>query len=602
MRVRWDPNVRTRHLVAIITLALGSVALLTGFSVSRLLGVEVAAKHRAQESLANSLFLIAQRVISERPGTEALTVISKDTTVRELLSTYTGPNREFAYTALVKVDGTPIIEFGERANTPPVPLETLENAFWPSQLWRLWLNRSSYELRSELKLNNQPFAQIIARVSGPDIRREIQAPILLILIFAASLAGVALLVALLSSPFVLRPLRDVFASIEQLEAEAVAQGEPAVANIEAGEHPHNITQRLRILGRRFAGNRSELEMTRDQLRQVIGGLSERVILLDREQRVLLASPEAERLLGGSGSLTRGRVLAEALGPAHPLATLTARAYAAGQSQQIVTALAANGGEPQKVAAAVQLFKDRSVTAGALVALRDFAALERLETQLDFATRLAALNRIMAGVAHEVKNPLHAMVLHLELLKAKLNANANPQTHVEILVSEVHRLNRVVQTFLDFNRPVELRPQLVEATMILREVLLLAADVRTQNVELRERYAEEPLIIKVDADLFKQALLNIVINGCQAMPDGGALQVETERAPDGHVWISIRDEGPGIRPEIREKIFNLYFTTKPQGNGIGLAQAYRAVQLHNGRIEVESEPGAGACFKIILPAG
>src|SRR6185436_42397 len=161
MRVRWDPNVRTRHLVAVITLALGSVALLTGFSVSRLLGVKLETKHRAQESLADSLFLIAQRVISERPGTEALTVISKDTTVRELLSTYTGPNREFAYTALVKVDGTPIIEFGERGNTPPAPLETLENAFWPSQLWRLWRNRSSYELRSELKLNNQPFAQII---------------------------------------------------------------------------------------------------------------------------------------------------------------------------------------------------------------------------------------------------------------------------------------------------------------------------------------------------------------------------------------------------------------------------------------------------------
>ncbi|MCI0663457.1 MAG: ATP-binding protein, partial [Acidobacteria bacterium] len=106
--------------------------------------------------------------------------------------------------------------------------------------------------------------------------------------------------------------------------------------------------------------------------------------------------------------------------------------------------------------------------------------------------------------------------------------------------------------------------------------------------------------KADTDLLKQALLNIIINGCQVMPHGGKLIVETGQ-DDGQIFISITDHGPGIPEDARDKIFNLYYTTKPKGSGIGLAQAFRAVQLHNGRIKVESEVGAGTSFRIILPA-
>jgi len=394
-------------------------------------------------------------------------------------------------------------------------------------------------------------------------------------------------------------LRELVSSIEQLEAES-RLGDDSTGTTTAGE-PHNITQRLRVLGRRFAGNRSELEMTRDQLRQVIGSFSERVVLLDRDQRILLASPEAERLLAEGRGLARGVPFSEALGANHPLTRLMTRAYLHRESIQEVTALGVNGSEPQSIAAAVQIFADRGSTAGALLSLRDPATLEHLENQLDFATKLAALNRITAGVAHEVKNPLHAMVLHLELLNAKLASGGDPGTHVDVLVSEVNRLNRVVQTFLDFNRPVQLRLQLVDLTMLVREVLLLAADASQKRVEFAENYAIEPLPIKVDVDLLKQALLNIVLNGCQAMPDGGTLTIETGRLIDGRVEVLIQDQGPGIPEEIREKIFNLYYTTKPQGSGIGLAQAFRAAQLHDGRVVLDTEAGKGACFRIILPA-
>jgi signal transduction histidine kinase len=199
-----------------------------------------------------------------------------------------------------------------------------------------------------------------------------------------------------------------------------------------------------------------------------------------------------------------------------------------------------------------------------------------------------------------------MVLHLELLAAKLEAGLDPKQHLDILTAEVNRLTRVVQTFLDFTRPVEVKLTSVDANTLLREVVLLAADARAQGIQFEERYADGPLTIKADPDLLKQALLNIIINACQAMTESGAhgqLIVATgrEKAEQQEwIYLSISDTGPGIPVEVREKIFNLYFTTKPEGSGIGLAQAFRAVQLHNGRIQLESAIGQGTSFKIQLP--
>lgn len=598
MRLRWDPSVRTRHLAVILALALTALGALTAFNLSRMLGVRLAGRHRAHESLADALYQITQKVILENPGKDSRLLLRGNPAVTALLNASAGPDQEFSYAVLLSADGSLIAE----AETPMHPgtatsLDQLERASWPKQLVLLAFTSREYEMRSALKLSNRPFAEIVTGVFTSDLRRDLKFPAFLSAVFALTIAGLVLLAALLSSPLVLRPLRELVSSIEQLEAESRGGDDSS----SKADEPHNVTQRLRVLGRRFAGNRSELEITRDQLRQVIGSFSERVVLLDRDQRILLASPEAERLLAGTGGLTRGVPFSEALGGNHPLTRLMSRAYLRRESIQEVTSLSSNGGEPQSIAAAVQIFADRGATAGALLSLRDPATLEHLENQLDFATKLAALNRITAGVAHEVKNPLHAMVLHLELLNAKLASGGDPGTHVDVLVSEVNRLNRVVQTFLDFNRPVQLNLQLVDLTMLVREVVLLAGDTSEQGIEFVENYAIEPLPVKVDVDLLKQALLNIVLNGCQAMPNGGTLTIETGRMVDGQVEVLIRDEGPGIPDEIREKIFNLYYTTKPQGSGIGLAQAFRAAQLHDGRVVLDSDAGKGACFRIIIPA-
>jgi signal transduction histidine kinase len=201
-----------------------------------------------------------------------------------------------------------------------------------------------------------------------------------------------------------------------------------------------------------------------------------------------------------------------------------------------------------------------------------------------------------------------------LLKAKLGESGGPATrHLDVIDAEIHRLDRVVQTLVDFSRPVELQLREQDLRDVISDVLALAAEeLSTRNITLVSMMPDEPLIANVDADLLKQAALNVIQNGAQAMPEGGRLQVILEGAR-GHgdgdrlaaasfntAVLRIADEGTGIPDEIKEKIFDLYFTTKAEGSGIGLAMTYRILQLHHGSVEVQSKVGRGTEFRLRIP--
>jgi signal transduction histidine kinase len=268
--------------------------------------------------------------------------------------------------------------------------------------------------------------------------------------------------------------------------------------------------------------------------------------------------------------------------------------------------AANGNSDLSIEASVQTIKDRGETVGALISLHDRDTVAKLESRLDYSERLADFARITSGIAHEVKNPLNAMVIHLELLRSKLQRispaadDARPQ--LDILTSEIKRLDRVVQTFLDFTRPPRINLRPLDVNQVLEETLALAAPEAERRGSTVERaFSEQLPKIAGDADLLKQAFLNIVINGFQAMEQGGKLIVSTTQDDDRNVHIAIRDHGTGIETQAHGRIFHLYYTTKPEGNGIGLAQAFRAVQLNNGQITFDSHLGRGTTFHIKLKA-
>jgi signal transduction histidine kinase len=254
-----------------------------------------------------------------------------------------------------------------------------------------------------------------------------------------------------------------------------------------------------------------------------------------------------------------------------------------------------------VAVNAQFVGEGDQRVGCLVTLRDTGRRAEIQDQIDATTKLAALGRLMSGVAHEVKNPLNAMVLQLEVLKARLGEqNEKVQPQVDILAEEIRRLDRVVKTFLDFTRPVEIRPVETEIEPLVREVFALAEpQARTNRVQLLFVRDGAPPPLRVDRDLIKQALLNLVLNGCQAMPQGGELKV-IPRVAANAVELEISDSGVGIPPEAQKKIFTLFYTTKPGGTGIGLAMAFRIVQLHNGSIEFTSELSRGTTFRVTLP--
>ncbi|HEY2843321.1 MAG TPA: ATP-binding protein [Bryobacteraceae bacterium] len=239
-------------------------------------------------------------------------------------------------------------------------------------------------------------------------------------------------------------------------------------------------------------------------------------------------------------------------------------------------------------------------------------LERMASQLDVATRLSAISRLTGGVAHEIKNPLNAIALRLELLRARLD-DPDPEVsgQIDILSKEVLRLDRVVKTFLDFSRPVEVHLENVDLGALTREVTeFVTPQARRANVEVEFSAPDEPASMRGDSDLLKQAVLNLVVNAVDAMPEGGRLSVKLEKGSvekgkanktDDKLILEISDTGPGIKPELRDKVFQLYFTTKLGGSGIGLAMTYRAVQLHNGTISFNSEADSGTTFRLEFPA-
>ena len=183
-----------------------------------------------------------------------------------------------------------------------------------------------------------------------------------------------------------------------------------------------------------------------------------------------------------------------------------------------------------------------------------------------------------------------------------DADVNPAAlqHVEVIAGEIRRLDEVVQGFLKFTRPEDLKLQPVDLPALFDDVLpVVRPEAERNGVTLSVACGDAP---KVNGDpaMLRQAVLNLALNACQAMPHGGTLDIRGEAARDGRVAISFADTGVGIKPEHLERIFNLYFTTKPKGTGVGLSMVYRTVQMHDGEIEVQSTPGAGTTFRVLLP--
>ena len=227
----------------------------------------------------------------------------------------------------------------------------------------------------------------------------------------------------------------------------------------------------------------------------------------------------------------------------------------------------------------------------------------LEIEVLHRERLSALGNMAATVAHEVRNPLNAISIGLQRLKREFQSTEDRDQYshlTELMLGEARRLNAIVEQFLSLARPVEIKAEPLPLQEILKELAALEeSHARQSNVRIHVIAAPNLPALKADPSHLTQVLLNLMLNGLQAMPHGGTLTLEAKTS-NNNFLIAVTDTGTGIAAENLSRIFDPYFTTKAQGSGLGLAISRRIIEAHGGTITVTSEAGQGCRFEISLP--
>ena len=482
------------------------------------------------------------------------------------------------------------------------PLSQLVQSSFVRQVRILAEPAHIYEVDFPFKLRGNPYGEVRIAISTALVRNDIQPRLrrwgtiaLLALVLSTFLAAVV-------SGAALAPIRDILAQLERISAGVYDN--PTGAGNESAESFDELGQvRRKILqvGQQLRGVHEIFSSLRENMNSVMAGLEDGLLLFTKDARAVMISPAAEKFLGAPAAQFLGRRVTDIFPPGHPL--FEALHLNGDHLTEVASETEVETVEGRKrVGVSVQEIQGAGDRMGAMVTLRDLDSLESINTQLQVSERLAAVGRITAGVAHEVKNPLNSMRLWLENLKESLPADADSAAlqAVHVLDVEIDRLDAVVKRFLDFSRPMDVRLEPTQLADLLRDVLEVAQpQLQKANVQVAQLLPIGVPEVFVDRDLLKQAVLNLVLNAVEAMPTGGQLQITLNRRGE-MAEITVGDTGKGISVENRQKVFQLFFTTRPGGSGIGLASTFRIVQLHNGSIDFTSEVGRGTTFRIELP--
>ena len=492
---------------------------------------------------------------------------------------------------------------GEKAEQLPKFADWQSQSHW-RQLIGAFRDRSNYEVTSGLGVAEQaaPVFRVRVVISSVLLRNTLQPQLeQLGAAFLISLVA-ALALAVLGSNIVFRPLARVSAAIDRI-AHGELLGKPREQNRGSNEVAA-IESKLQVLGQQFQGARADAVDLRSNIEQLLERMEVAVLLFDRNDRLIMAGRAAEKIFGRGRWELLGRTIEDLFPPSSPAGAMVRTAIDLRKSlRQSPITIERDGQAPARLLMDVELLEAFPThdLVGTQITLRDAETRREIGTQLDLSAKLTAISRLTGGVAHEIKNPLNSIALHLEVLRARIeNRDAAAESEIEVISREITRLDRVVKTFLDFNRPVDLSLIEIEAGQLVGEIAALTEpEARKSNIDMTVDTGPGGLILRADRDLLKQAVLNVVMNGIDAMRNGGRLRIEAKRTGADCV-IGVVDQGGGIPPELRDRIFNLYFTTKEKGSGIGLAMAFRAVQLHNGSIDFASEEGKGTTFWLRFP--
>ncbi|MHB1184510.1 MAG: ATP-binding protein [Desulfobulbia bacterium] len=251
---------------------------------------------------------------------------------------------------------------------------------------------------------------------------------------------------------------------------------------------------------------------------------------------------------------------------------------------------------------VPITDEHTNTIGRVVLMYDLTETKKLEAQVRRHDRLVALGKMAAGVAHEVRNPLSSIKGFATLLGSRFPEESEEGEASRLLVNEVERLNRSITELLTYARPLPLAIAEIEIEPFIEASLkLIQSDAKELGVAVRHEISLTRKLVRLDKDRLNQVLLNLYLNSLQAMEHGGELQVSVQEGTrPGTVEIQVRDTGCGIAEDTLERVMDPYFTTKPEGTGLGLAMVYKIIDEHGGTIKIASKEGQGTTVSIVLP--
>ena len=601
-------SIRAKQIAGVTAIVGVTVVVLSGLYIARLAEVVVdEANSRAQILGYTILHRVSQLDIDPADRYAAL---KNDAGLRSILdaSIY---DQTVTSAAIVDTNGVIVMHREPRLVGMKAPqrdeLAALANASYIRRLVVIYSGDGrTLETRQLMNVGDEAFGSVRVSVSTLLMRSELNDALGSAGLTVAIALVIAVFVAGLLAQIMLRPIHVIRSGLTRL-----GRGEFGVTlDLPPGDEFGELGNFFNTVSRQLSADRSQLADQKASLESMVEHLEDAVALFNPAGELLFTNPAMQSTFPTSSI---GRPVSALLIAGNAYRTLIEETLATRRSRGPVQI-----GEDQ-LAIAHAITGASGELVGILVVVRNLAYVSRMQSTIAYSRKLVALGRLTAGIAHEVKNPLNAMMIHLELLRTKIRKAAlvpvgggtavvdPPRVddpllqHVEVIETEIRRLDEVVQGFLKFTRPEDLRLQAVRVSALIEEALpILQPEARKHNVRVVVETADDQLAVNGDSAMLRQAILNLAMNACQAMPNGGTLRLASNAASDKRVELRVEDSGIGIPPEHLDRIFDLYFTTKDHGTGIGLSMVYRIVQMHDGEIEVQSTPGRGTTFKLLLP--
>ena len=609
-------RLKTKLVIAISGMVLALVSVLSYAYLSQLVRQRIAETYEDGDFIAHQIYQVSRDALETDLSNVSVNEndpdavrhfiegnLAEDPGVNSLIQSIVGYQPSVYEVAIADVHGNALLHSVSDLQGKPLPsrepFSNLRRASFWRQLKVVYGKPNVYDINLSLQRGGIPFGTVHVSMQTVFLKNELEPQFNRALLFAGVAILVSFLLAAALSNIALRPLEAIGLRLDHMAAGEI-DVPPDMPQPERSDEYGAVSTKIDKIGRQMRDVKEVFSALKENLDQIMANLQDGLMLFTRDWRAVLVSASAERFIGRPRGEMLGQPVEAIFNDGTILGRIVLDAFHLHQPLNQEELQIENG---RRIDISLDFIEERGERIGALLTVRDAESVQKIEDEIELSRRLAAIGRLTSGVAHEVKNPINAIVLHLEVLREKLPAlEPDSKRHMDVISSEIRRLDRVVQTLVDFSRPVELRLVEIDLRRTLEDVALLAIPQATQlGIKIDRQISTEPLLVRIDGDLIKQAVLNVVLNGIQAMgSNGGTLTISAHR--EGNVvTVDVRDEGPGIPIAVREKIFNLYFTTKKGGSGIGLAMTYRVMQLHNGSVEFESQDGVGTAFHLRLPA-